>query len=115
MKFTLFGSTPSAIQATFTPAPVMPSERAVGWRGLSEAVLVSSSPSGASCTWPFGPQAPGITLGVSDVLLLAEASGCPISAPWMVTSGMTSATEGFAVSCASSPAETVAANASISR
>jgi hypothetical protein len=29
MKFTLLGSTPSAIQATFTPAPVMPSERAV--------------------------------------------------------------------------------------
>ena len=71
MKLTLFGSTPSAIQATFTPAPVMPSERAVGWRGLSEAVLVSDRPSGSSCTWPFGPQAPGITLGVSDVGWLA--------------------------------------------
>jgi hypothetical protein len=30
MKLMLFGSTPSAIQATFTPAPVKPSERAVG-------------------------------------------------------------------------------------
>ena len=31
MKLTLLGSMPSAIQATLTPAPVMPSDRAVGW------------------------------------------------------------------------------------
>ena len=40
MKLMLFGSTPSAIHATFTPAPVIPSERAVGCRGLSESVFV---------------------------------------------------------------------------
>ena len=66
MKLTFFGSRPSAIQATFTPEPVMPSFCAVGWRGLSDAVLVSERPSGASCTWPLRPQAPGITLGVGD-------------------------------------------------
>ena len=38
----------------------------------------------------------------------AAASSWP---PWMVTSGMISATEEFALSRASSPAETVAANA----
>ena len=75
MKFTLFGSTPSATQATFTPAPVMPSERAVGWAGLAEAVPVSDSPSGASWTWPFGPQAPGITLARSSDPLWREALG----------------------------------------
>ncbi len=48
MKLTLFGSMPSAIYATFTPAPVRPSDRAVGWLGLSEEVLVSDRPSGSS-------------------------------------------------------------------
>ena len=115
MKFTFFGSMPSAIQATLTPAPVMPSERAVGWRGLSESVFVSASPSGTSCTLPFGPQAPGITLGVSDVLWpVLAAAGCAWPR-WMVTSGMTCATEGFALSRVSSPADTVAASEFVSR
>ena len=48
MKFTLLVSTPSAIQATFTPAPVMPNERAVLAELLSESVLVSAKPSGSS-------------------------------------------------------------------
>ena len=97
MKFTLFGSTPSAIQATLTPAPVIPSERAVFAFGLVESVCVSDKPSGSSCTWPFGPQAPGITLGVSDVLaplraVFEDAAGVTGAgvAPLMVTSGMTS-------------------------
>ena len=62
----LFGSMPSAIQATLTPAPVMPSDRAVGWAGLSESVPVRDRPSGSSCGLP-AEQAPGITLGVSVV------------------------------------------------
>ena len=128
MKLTLFGSSPSAIQATFTPAPVMPSERAVGWCGLSESTPISASPSGSSWTWPFLPHAPGITLGVSEVLasvLSADAvvvlatvpSEAAVSgaAPWMVTSGMTSATAELAFSRDSSPADTVAANELISR
>ncbi len=41
--------------------------------------------------------------------------GSPTWAPWMVTSGMTSATAGFALSRVSSPGDTVAANESISR
>ena len=116
MKFTLLGSTPSAIQATFTPVPVMPSERAVGWCGLSESVLVSERPSGASCTWPFLPQAPGITLGVRDVPeAAAVAAGCAGGAIRMVTSGTTSATAGLALSRDSSPADTVAAREFTSR
>jgi hypothetical protein len=109
----------------------MPSERAVGWRGLCEATPIRESPSGSSWTDPFLPQAPGITCGVSDVgasevratgatvfavgvMVCAGAavSGC---APRMVTSGMTSATAGLAFSRASSPAETVAANELTSR
>ena len=117
MKLTLCVSMPSAIQATLTPAPVMPRLCAVGWRGLSDAVPVSESPSGASCTWPLRPQAPGITLGVSDdpesELDVAGAVGMSLP-PWMVTSGMTSATEEFAASRSSSPADTVAASESTS-
>ena len=63
MKLTLLGSIPSAIHATFTPAPVNPSDRAVGWLGSSESVLVEARPSGSSCTAPLGPHAPGMTLG----------------------------------------------------
>src|ERR1700684_4371061 len=69
MKFSLLGSRPSAIHATFTPAPVMPSDAAVGSVGLSDAVWVSDSPSGASCGLVL--QAPGITCGVG---VAAEAA-----------------------------------------
>src|SRR5208282_2667190 len=67
MKFTLLGSTPSAIQATLTPAPVMPSERAVWAKGSFESVFVTSNASGTSAS-PLAPQAPGMIFGVSDVL-----------------------------------------------
>src|SRR5271168_3344307 len=61
MKLTLFGSRPSEITATFTPAPVNPSERAVGWDASSDTVPVRPRPSGTS--WPFAlsVHAPGIT------------------------------------------------------
>src|SRR5277367_4711097 len=119
MKFSLLGSRPSAIQATFTPAPVMPSDAAVGSAGLSDAVPVSDSPSGASCGVVL--QAPGITfvvgvaaealadLAVAGVAAAAVESG-PSRLTLIVALGMTAATAGFALSRVSSPAETVAAN-----
>ncbi len=115
----LFGSIPSAIQATFTPAPVMPSDRAVSAPGVSESVWVSDRPSGASCG-VVALQAPGITFGVSELLTVdarglaffRAAVGAGVGAtPWMTTSGMTSATDGLAFSRAASPADTVAASA----
>src|SRR6266700_3815209 len=65
MKLGLCGSRPSAIHATFTPAPVMPSDAAVGRCGSNDAVWVRDSPSGASCGLTL--HAPGITLGVAVV------------------------------------------------
>src|ERR1700722_3519444 len=120
MKFSLFVSRPSAIQATFTPAPVMPSDAAVLALGLSEAVWVSDSPSGASCGLVL--HAPGITFGVGVAAeALADVEDLPVVAGAVVESGpprltliielgMTWATPGSALSLASSPAETVAAN-----
>src|SRR5580698_4244297 len=116
MKLTLFGSSPSAIQATFTPAPVMPSDRAVFWFGLSESVLVSDRPSGSSCTEPFLPHAPGMLLvgrlvgaadGLAAFLVAAGAAGAVIL---MVEFGMTAATELSDRSHDISPLETVAEN-----
>src|SRR5215469_8874282 len=112
MKFWFCGSRPSAIHATFTPAPVMPSDAAVGSCGSYDAVWVRLRPSGASCGVLL--HAPGITLGdgVADVELPADAAGIvPSKAPWIVTSGMTWAMAGLAVSRVSSPEETVAATA----
>src|ERR1022692_1033665 len=121
MKFTLFGSTPSAIQATLTPAPVNPSERAVLALGLSEAVFVVCSASGSSSALPFAPQARGITLGVSEVVadvvdfpfadFLTAATACAGDPPWIRTSGMTFATPDVAFSRAASARETVAERA----
>src|SRR5579863_7638529 len=119
MKLMLFGSIPSAIQATLTPAPVMPSDRAVGWLGLSESVLVVDRPSGSSCG-VVAEQAPGITFGVRSagelvrrtgltVCLVVGTAGSMGCAPWIVTSGMTSATAEFALSRATSPLDTTAA------
>ncbi len=104
-----------------TPAPVMPSERAVSAPGVSESVCVSDRPSGAS--WGVvALQAPGITFGVSELLTVDDRglaflrAGAGMGAtPWMTTSGMTSATAGLAFSRATSPAETVAASAFTSR
>src|SRR5580692_10649456 len=119
MKLMFLGSSPSAIQATVTPAPVMPSERAVGAFALSDAVLVRDRPSGASCVWFLG-QAPGMLFTLSEVVrALADepladgveaASCCAVSGTGSVTvtSGMTSETSGFVFSRASSPADTVA-------
>src|ERR1700684_1733763 len=98
MKLMLLGSIPSAIHATFTPAPVSPSERAVGWLGLSESVLVEVRPSGSSCGAPL-LQAPGITFGLTvddDVCAFLDAPSLTGStsgvASRMVASGITLAT-----------------------
>src|ERR1700722_4876613 len=122
MKVMLFGSTPSATQATLTPAPVIPSFRAVGWLGLSESVLVVDRPSGSSCG-VVAEHAPGGTVGVSAGLLecdraglmaFAVVAGAALSGfgPWMTTSGMTSRTREFDFSRATSPFDTVAAKES---
>src|ERR1700722_432003 len=101
----------------------MPSERAVFWFALSESVLVSERPSGASWTAPFAPQAPGIwfTGSAGDafpvrvcwrgVLVAEEVAADPGIDAWMVTSGITSDTDGSVFSRASSPLDTVAARA----
>src|SRR5271170_470555 len=80
MKLILLGSTPSAIQATLTPAPVMPSERAVRADGLLDAVFVVCSASRSSSTWPLAPQAPGMTFAGSDVLMLGAAAPAAVAA-----------------------------------
>src|ERR1700733_13498137 len=66
IRFTLLVSTLSAIQATLTPAPVIPSERAVSAFGSPESVFVVCNASGSSKTLPLEPQAPGMTFGVKD-------------------------------------------------
>src|SRR5512146_1493516 len=120
MKLGFCGSRPSAIHATLTPAPVMPSDAAVGRCELSDAVWVSDSPSGTSCGLTV--HAPGITFGVAVVALAlaglargAAATGALLSPKlaWIVASGMTWAIAGLAFSRATSPAETVAATALI--
>src|SRR5271154_6215380 len=75
MKLTLLGSTPSAIHATLTPAPVKPSERAVMADGSVESVFVTCSASGSSST--AAPHAPGITLGVREGAMLGVTDGPP--------------------------------------
>ena len=57
---------PSAIQATLTPAPVKPSDRAVFAPGTVESVFVTCRASGSSWTLPFGRHAPGRGLIVED-------------------------------------------------
>jgi hypothetical protein len=94
----------------------MPSERAVGWLGLSEAVLVDARPSGSSSTLPLGPQAPGMTLAAGGAVARErradELSAPPGSAdgdvPLIVTSGITFATFGLPASAARSALDTVA-------
>src|SRR6204780_3556447 len=102
MKLMLFGSTPSAIQATFTPAPEIPSDRAVGLDLMKEAVWVSPRPSGSSCA-VFCEHALGSTFGVRagplrclERAALVTLTGAAESGlgPAMVTSGMTSLTAG---------------------
>src|SRR5271155_2997801 len=123
MKLMLLGSTPSAIQATLTPAPVKPSERAVRADGSVKSVLVTCSASGSRSTAPLAPHAPGITLGVREgplgvalgaedgplgvrpVPRLGDTRGRRITA-----SGTTIATAGFALRRVTWSSETVAAN-----
>ena len=114
----LFGSMPSAIQATLTPAPVMPSDRAVGWLGSSESVLVSDSPSGIELRLAVRLQAPGITFGVSDVAWcdfglwrISPVGTCAPAPRLNVDVRDDLGHGGFGRSRAASPLDTVAANA----
>ena len=66
---------PSAIQATVTPAPVKPSDRAVLAPGTVESVFVTCRASGSSCTVPFGRQAPGRVLMVDAAAAAVVAAG----------------------------------------
>src|SRR5215475_7329338 len=125
MKLMLLGSMPSAIQATFTPAPVKPSERAVRADGSSELVFVTCSASGSRRTAALVPHAPGIRLGVRLGITLGVTDGPAGGGPDVLgpaaglravrgrritASGITIATAGFALRRATWPSETVAAN-----
>ncbi len=114
-RFALPGSRPSARKATFTPAPVNPSDRAVGAVALSDAVLVSARPSGASRLSFAGGQAPGMVCSGSEAtrarLRPGRATSATVAGPGMVNlaSGITRATAGSAARRRASSAETVAA------
>ncbi len=112
-RFGLFGSIPSAMYATRTPAPVMPSERAVFCAGLDEAVWVVSNASGLSCGLPAW-QLPGNVFRppAADALAKSVRAG---RERWITASDVTAATPGLARSRAISPSDTVAANALTSR
>src|ERR1700684_953695 len=99
---------PSAMNATFTPAPVKPSDRAVATLELCETVLVSARPSGARELEPFGAQAPAtlfsafetVRSGVMEaagVVVVAGEADKPSADAGRVTvaSGITSATAGL--------------------
>jgi hypothetical protein len=115
MKLTLLVSMPSAIQPTVTPAPVMPSERAVEAFLFRDWVCVTCSASGSSWTLPCGRQAPGSALTTFLAGLPAPAGLTGSAGPWMIASGMTRCTKGLAFSRASSLRDTVAATALTSR
>ena len=120
MKFWLFVSIPSAIHATLTPAPVMPSERAVGCALSSESTPVRARPSGSSSgALAFELHAPGIVLSGGELALVVASSARKASellagaAPSeIVESGSTRATSGSAARRARSARDTVAANES---
>ena len=110
-------SIPSAMKATFTPAPVNPSERAVGSDGVLLSAWINSNSSPRKAGWPGAGQAPG---GMGFVLEAAAGVPSPAgglmgsvtSGPRTGESGMTSSTAGLAARRAASPAETVAEMAS---
>ena len=113
-KFGWSTSMPSAMKATFTPAPVIPSDAAVGaafgWLLLARIVCRawgSSSTAGDPSSWQtalpfFGP------LGTADRAPLVRRCGASplgsgvLNSMWVVALGTTSATAGLAASRASS-------------
>src|SRR3954467_5163075 len=76
MKPAFFGLMPSAIYATLTPAPSMPSAAAVLAAGSDERAFIVCSASG-SRTGFFGSleQAPGLTGAGSVAAVLAAGTG----------------------------------------
>src|ERR1700761_735480 len=103
MKSGLFGSRPSAIHATVTPAPVMP------WSCACTAwVVIRSSGSLGSDAVPQMLDAlpPEPVFGVSGVCGVEADAGVTLTF-W---SGTTDATAGLAASAAASAGLTVAAN-----
>src|ERR1700761_1860863 len=104
MKSGLFGSRPSAIQATVTPAPVIPAACA----SLACVVVRSSGSSG----WDAVPQ----MLDAFELPLCVGPVG--LAGTWLAVagatlifwSGTTEATAGLAASDVASAGDTVAAN-----
>jgi hypothetical protein len=98
------------MNATLTPAPVNPSERAVCALGSLESAWIALRACGSSSGWfEFEEQVVGTgDRPVAAVPVLGvSASGASL----MIWSGTTSATAGLDVSCDASPEETVAATA----
>ena len=117
---------PSARNATFTPAPVKPSDRAVTAPAVVESVPVSGSASGASCgvaaeqvpggvltvdaAGPAAAGAPAATAGTAA----ARRSAAAALPDLIGLSGITAATPGLAVSDATAEPGSRAAIASTS-
>jgi len=81
------------MKATLTPAPVMPSERAVGWAGSWESAPIVCSACGSSWTCPGAAQAPGSAVAPDDA---GPLEGPPRGfASGIRASGMTSETAGL--------------------
>ena len=99
------------MNATVTPAPVMPRDRAVLAAGSLESAWITERAWGSRVgalgsveQVPASGSAPAELRGPTP-------EGCDRGARWMIWSGTTRATAGFAARRARSPAETVAAMA----
>src|SRR6478736_6420463 len=79
----LFGLIPSAMYATFTPAPSMPSDAAVLALGSSERALMVCSASGSSWGFFLVPvHAAGSTVAGAVVAAAAFTAGAAAGASW---------------------------------
>ncbi len=114
---------PSARNATFTPAPVKPSDRAVFAPWTAESVPVRARPSGSSCG--VAEHAPGGAFGAWPGTAVPFSAGAPAggtpglpaigAGPSIGLSGITDDTPGLALIAPSAEAGTRAEMASTSR
>ena len=121
-KFGWSTSMPSATKATFTPAPVIPREAAVGaaFGTLLLALMVwgacgSSSTAGEPSSWQTWPpvevRGREADLVTADIACALTAGVGVVNSRWAVAFGTTSATPGLAARRASSAGDTVALTA----
>ena len=113
------GSIPSARNATFTPAPVKPSDRAVTAPAVAETVWVRVSASGASCGVAEQAPAGALTVdaavsGMAAVGTSAAGGSAAAAGPTIGLSGITAATPGLSASVATAELGIRAAMASTS-